>query len=370
MIYSYCKACKAKEGACLLPDSHRAQNRVVWYVDFLLGGKHGKRIRKQFKPGVTKKDVEKYEHLTIADYERGTFIPQDKSKTSIADILQKYLNEHAMERNRNLFAAKHYVKVFTELLGQVPIGSLTRQYLEDARSKYKEETERSNSSVNRAFNILKAALTYAVERDYIKQNPAQYLKHLPITETVPRFLSTEEIARLWAYIKDWRLNDYATALLHTGIRPINLKALEWGQVDRQQRIVHITTYKGRRPHTYSVPYDEAVERVFERRHKETRGQGKVLDTSSIRKLAEAAITASGINVGRPENERFTIYGLKHCYASHLLMSGATIFDVAKLLGHTDTTMIVRHYGHLTQEHLRGVQAKINLTPQQTKLEVI
>ncbi len=99
------------------------------------------------------------------------------------------------------------------------------------------------------------------------------------------------------------------------------------------------------------------------------GIGKVLDTSNLRKLSELAINRSGINQGRSKEELFTIYGLKHCYASHLLMNGATIFDVAKLLGHTDTAMIVRHYGHLTQEHLRSVQAKINLTPQR-KLEVI
>lgn len=371
MIYSYCKLCKAKEEACLLPDSHRAQNKVVWCCDFLVGGKSGERIRKQFKPGITRKEVEKFEHITIADYERGTFLPKDKSKVLCEEVLDRYYNEHILENTRGGRNPLNYIRMLKKLFGHIPIGALELSKLEAERREYKARTECKNRSVNRFFDTFRAALNKACEWGYIQKNPAQYFKSLPTVETVPRFLSIEEIARLRSHIKDGRLDDYATVLLHTGIRPINLKALVWSQIDRAQRIIHLTTYKGRRPHNYSVPYDNEVARVFERRHTETQGRGTVLDTTNIRKLADETIEASGINVGRKEEERFTIYGLKHCYASHLLMSGASLFDVAKLLGHTDMTMVMRHYGHLTQEHLRSVQARINLTPQlATELKVI
>ncbi len=369
MVSGRCIACRSKIEVCLLPDSHRAQLKHVWCVDFLLGGKHGKRIRKQMKSGVSKKDAEKFEHMTIADFERGLYIPQDKSKTSLADVLDKYFNEHAAEQNRNQIAARHYVRVFKELLGNMPVGNITLSHLEEARSQYKEKTGRTNASLNRAFAILKAALNHAVVRGYLRQNPAQHLKRLPVKETIPRFLSVEEINRLRACIKDKRLDDYVVVLLHTGIRPIDIKELSWGQVDMQNRVIQVTTHKGRKGHTYTVPIDGELQRVVERRFKETKGVGPVFDVSNLRKLTEEAIIESKINENKAEP--FTIYGLKHCYASHLLMNGASIFDVAKLLGHTDTAMVVKHYGHLTNEHLRSVQAKINLTPpMQQKFEVI
>ncbi len=241
MVYDRCTACLVRSDKCLLPDSHRAQNRHVWCVDFLLGGAKGKRM----KPGVTKKEAEKYEHITIADFERGLLMPQDKGKATLSDVLDRYFTEYAGEQNRNQVATKHYMKVFKGLLGGVQVGTLTLEHLEETRTEYKNSTERSNASVNRAFAILKAALNYAVARGYIKQNPAQYLKHLPVRETIPRFLTLEEISRLRNTITDRRLDDYVSLLLHTGIRPIDLKSLTWAQVDLQNRIVHITTYKGR-----------------------------------------------------------------------------------------------------------------------------
>lgn len=372
MVYAYCKACNVKEDRCLLPDSHRAQNHVVWCVDFLLGGKNGTRIRKRMKPGVTKKDAEKFEHIMIADYERGTFIPQDKGKIPFKEIIERYDKEHIQERSRHPNGSvKYYLKELKDRLGGLPIGTLSLDLLESTRSKFKEDTDSGNANVNRCFAVCKTIMKRAVEWGYLQKNPAQFLKSLPIKEPIPRFLTVEEIARLRAQIKDQRLNDYVTVLLHTGIRPIDLKSMTWGQVDMQNRVLHVTTHKGRQPHNYSVPIDDALWILIQRRFKETKGVGLVFDTSNLRKLAEQAIKDSKINEGRKPEEQFTIYGLKHCYASHLLMNGASIFDVAKLLGHTDTTMVIRHYGHLTQEHLRSVQSKINLTPSlQQQFEVI
>lgn len=368
MIYPYCKACKKRESACLLPANHRAQGKVVWCADFLLGGKKGKRVRKVFKAGVSKKDVEKYEHLLIADFERGVFLPQDKGKTLFEVVLDKYLNEHIIPNTRST-TSQYNIKEIKKLLGNYAIGLITLEQLQKTREKFKEDSGDSNAGVNRMFSTLKTALRRAVEWGYIQRSPAEFLRDLPVKETIPRFLTIEEIHRLRSQIKDERLSQYVLVLLHTGIRPIDIEALSWADVDLNNRIIHVTTHKGRKPHRYSVPIDDELMRVLQRRFKDTNGQGVVFDTSNLRKLAEKAISDSGINKDRKPEERFTIYGLKHCYASHLLMNGATIFDVAKLLGHTDTKMVMKHYGFLTMEHLRKTQGLINLT-KQTPLEVI
>lgn len=364
-IFTRCTACNVRVERCLSPDNHRAQRKHVHCCDFLLGGvpPKGRRIRKQFKPGISKEEVKKFVYGMITDYERGTFIPTDKGKTPFKEIIERYDTEHIQEHSRHPNGSiKYYLKELKDRLGGLSIGTLTLDLLEKARSKFKEDTESGNANVNRCFAVLKTIMRRATEWGYIQTNPAQFLKALPIKEPIPRFLTVEEIARLRAQIKDQRLNDYVTVLLHTGIRPIDIKSLTWGQVDMQNHILHVTTHKGRQPHNYSVPIDAELWTLVQRRFKETKGAGLVFDTSNLRKLAEQAIKDSKINEGRKPEEQFTIYGLKHCYASHLLMNGASIFDVAKLLGHTDTLMVVKHYGFLTQEHLRAAQARVNLTP--------
>lgn len=364
-VFTRCKACKARLENCLAPDKHRAERKHVHCCDYLLGGK---RIRHQYKPGITKQEVEKEVLLAKADFERGLFIHTDKGKTPFGDILDKYNVEHIQENSRHPNGSiKYYLRVLKELLGNMPVSTLTLSHLEKARAKFKGDTGSGNANTNRCFSILKTALNRAVEWGYIHRNPAMYLRPLKIKETVPRFLTNEELLRLRGAIKDQRLDDYVTVMLHTAIRPIDIKGLTWHQVDLQNRVMHITTHKGRKPRTYSVPIDEQVWPLIQRRFKETNGQGFVFDTSNVRKLADKAISDSGIN--RDREQRFTIYGLKHTYISNLIMSGNDMGTVAKLVG-VSTAMIEKHYAHLTQEHLRAAQAKVNLTPNISKLEVI
>ena len=51
--------------------------------------------------------------------------------------------------------------------------------------------------------------------------------------------------------------------------------------------------------------------------------------------------------GRAKIEpRVTFHGLRHTYASHAIMNGAPLMVVARNLGHADTRMCEKHYGHL------------------------
>jgi len=40
------------------------------------------------------------------------------------------------------------------------------------------------------------------------------------------------------------------------------------------------------------------------------------------------------------------HGLRHTWASHTVMNGVPMLVVAKNLGHSDTRMVEKHYGHL------------------------
>ena len=42
--------------------------------------------------------------------------------------------------------------------------------------------------------------------------------------------------------------------------------------------------------------------------------------------------------------------LRHTWASHAVMSGAPLLVVARNLGHRDTRMVERHYGHLAPSY--------------------
>ena len=43
--------------------------------------------------------------------------------------------------------------------------------------------------------------------------------------------------------------------------------------------------------------------------------------------------------------------LRHTYASHMVMDGVPLIVVARNLGHADTRMVERHYGHLSNDFI-------------------
>jgi integrase len=60
---------------------------------------------------------------------------------------------------------------------------------------------------------------------------------------------------------------------------------------------------------------------------------------------------------REANERAKIsspinfHGLHHTWASHAVMNGTPPMVVAKNLGHSDTRMVEKHYGHLAPSYI-------------------
>lgn len=326
----------------------------------MLGGRYGKRIRKLFS---IKKDAESYEYVTLADFKRGTFL-HDKSKVRFSELADRYYKEHCLQDNHNPQSSTYYlVETAKKIFGNQLAASITRQQIRELRTDLKDKWE--NATINRFIGgVLRPIFNKGIEWEILDKNPCQNLPKMEENEVVPRFLNTHEIAELFKVFKSEKLETFANVILHTGARPSSIETCSFdnGDVDLTNRIIWFVTYKGRRKHRYSVPIDDTLYQILLSRMIETKGKGLVFDTTNLRRLSEEAIEASGINKDRSVDHKFTIYGLKHCYASHLLMSGATLFDVAKLLGHTDTKMLLKHYGHLTQEHLRKVQEKVNLTP--------
>lgn len=360
MIYAYCTQCRIRIDRCTNAGSHRAANRILWVVDLILGGRGGQRIRE--RKFVTKELAEARERELQVDYQRGELNLKKDDNIRFHFIVDKYYSEHCLVFNRNPErSTKYRLENIKTFIGNPLIKNIHRQTLKDLQAKMSLEMEAS--TVNRQFNIIKAIFYKAIEWGFIKDNPAEFITRLPENDPIPRFLDKQEIDQLMRSIKDQNLRDYATILLHTGARPSSIKMVSWdnNDVDMVSKSIWFTTFKGRRKYRYAHPIDDTLYEILIRRASITGKKGLVFDYTNLRKLTEQAIKESKLNACKQPNQFFTIYGLRHCYASHLLMSGASLDEVRRLLGHTDMKMLMKHYGHLTQDYLRKVQSKINLT---------
>lgn len=373
MVRVWCLVCNGPE--CTDADLHRGQGNHRWRQDYRLGGRHGERIRRICPATYTKKQAETEEAVEIADYARGLRIPKAKEAVLFSELADRYYNEHCLEENRKPQTHTYYrVGKWKKYIGKRIAKDITDEDLKAIRSKMRA-TGLTAATVNRMFNDLRAIFYFGMEKKLLDKNPCEFITKLEEEEAVPQFATQQEINKIRRAAQNLdvrknrelvrqRLLDCMTTLLHTGARPESMRMCRWenGDVDFAHKAIRFTTYKGRRKHSYWHPIDDVMMELLMRRAATTGKKGPVFDMIDIGRLGSRAIEASGINDNRPEQLKFTLYGLKHCYASHLLMSGATLDEVRRLLGHTDTRMVIKHYGHITQEYLAKVQQKVNLTP--------
>ena len=61
---------------------------------------------------------------------------------------------------------------------------------------------------------------------------------------------------------------------------------------------------------------------------------------------------------KAEIEDFRFHDLRHSAASYLAMNGATLAEIAEVLGHK-TLQMVKRYAHLTEQHTSKVVERMN-----------
>jgi integrase len=211
-----------------------------------------------------------------------------------------------------------------------------------------EDIRRRRASANRVLTMLKAGLNHAFDEGHVSNRDAWGRKLKPFRDVEVarlRYLSIAEAQRLInACAADFR--PLVIAGLQTGARYGEVANLEVHDFNPAAGTVTIRKTKTRKP-LHVVLTAEGVE--FFRQQCIGRGGGELMfqhDDGRRWKTSEQ---------GRPMKEAcaraklkpvITYHGLRHTWASNAVMNGVPLMVVAKNLGHRDTRMVERHYGHL------------------------
>jgi integrase len=130
--------------------------------------------------------------------------------------------------------------------------------------------------------------------------------------------------------------------LATGARRGELFGLQWAGVDLDRRVVRFMDTKNGESRT--VPLAKSAVEVLRAWSKGRLRVGAVfpVEDHHLEKAWQAARTAAKI-----PDMRF--HDLRHSAASYLAMSGASLMDIAAILGHK-TLAMVKRYSHLSEQH--------------------
>jgi integrase len=229
---------------------------------------------------------------------------------------------------------------------------------------------RRRSSSNRVLTILKAALNHAF-RDGKTPTDSAWRKVKPFKDVDAarvRYLSIAEAARV-INASDPEFRPLVEAALQTGCRYGELARLEVADFNPGSGTLAIRRSKsGKARHV--VLTDEGVS--FFRQLTAGRAGSEIMLRKANREpwrashqLRPIAQACQGANVNPPVN----FHALRHTWASLSVMSGVPLLVVAKNLGHADTRMVERHYGHLAPSYIadaiRAGAPRFGFTPDPT-----
>jgi len=274
------------------------------------------------------------------------------------------------------FAAKHYLphakahkqtwdddknqieRRLNPVLGKLRLQTITAKDIAVVHAREKERT--SACTANHLLATLRRMLNLACDWGMLEKNPASSqakFKEGPLRE---RYLSKEELPRFLKALEeqDDQLSVAALRLLlFTGCRREEILSLRWENVRRDEGRIFLPKTKNGRSRTVHLNEKalEVLAELKERKEQEprTRDSDYVFPSRQgakkpylydLRKPFEKACQSAGV-------ENFRVHDLRHTFASLAVSSGASLFDVQKLLGHQDIAMTQR-YAHLAADDLK------------------
>jgi integrase len=240
-----------------------------------------------------------------------------------------------------------------------------------------DEKRARKDSANRTLTVLKAALNHALDRRLVTVSGEAWKAvkaYRGTTRARVRFLTVEEQQRLvnvcpqdfqrlvqGALLTGGRYGELAGALVQD-FDPTGgtLFLVGKGTGEGKPRRV-VLTEEGQaffQEITAGLP---AGERIFTREGASRRKRGELGNTwghSDQARLMKAACEAASL-------EPLGFHELRHSYASMLVNQGVPLAYVAAQLGHSDTRMVEKHYGHLAPtalaESIRKLAPRLGIT---------
>lgn len=309
-------------------------------------------------------EAKKWVQVTeAAIFEGRHFKVVEAKRHTLTELIDRYIREILPHKSHSsIYMQTLQLTWWKEQLGHCILADLTPALIAEHRDKlaHDHETLRANSTVRRYLAALSHPLTIAVrEWAWLDDSPMRKVSKPKEPRGRVRFLSDDERQRLLDTCKESR-NPYlyivVVLALATGARRGELLSLHWPDVDLKHGM--LTFHETKNGERRAVPLTGQTLALMQQHAKVRRLDTLLVFPNAtgerplkIRDAFEGAVERAGIT-------DFHFHDLRHSAASYLAMSGATLLDIAAILGHK-TLAMVKRYSHLSDQHTRNAVTRMN-----------
>ncbi len=300
-----------------------------------------KRITKTF---TSKRSAVQFVNSIESDRNKLLAYTQSKSRTLLSLVIEKYLNKEYKGSRLNDERVK--LNFWIEALGDKPIIDITTTDINEALSTLPVHLK--NATINRYVAAISVVFSYACREYDFPENPVRKIPSLPENNKRTRFLSEAERTRLFKACRasKWdKLHLIVLLALTTGARKGELTKLRWNDIDFDRRTAYVATTKNGQPKV--LPLTDSV--IKESQLFDTKDSSLIF-ASRIKEDVPYCFTKpwkKALEDGEIKDFRF--HDLRHSCASYLAQSGASLLEIADVLGHKQIS-VTKRYAHLCIGH--------------------
>lgn len=219
----------------------------------------------------------------------------------------------------------------------------------------------SPHTLKREIECLSSLFTWAIDHNYLLVNFCKGIKRPRLPEKLPVFFAKWEFEKLLLTTADDDLKDIFKFAVNTGLRQMELITLQWNQIDLENRllILHNRNNLTKSKRIRSLPMNKVAVEILEKRMNAFNKQNLIftyhngpINQQFISHKTKKIVKAAGIN------PKLNFHSLRHTFASWLLQKGVSIYEVSRLLGHSDVR-VTQIYAHLRSDDLRNAVERLD-----------
>jgi integrase len=272
-------------------------------------------------------------------FNRSTIIKITFSKLIKHYLDEEYTGQRPTEERRKLnFWADH--------LGHMFIINVTRMDIKQGLLSLPSKL--SSATINRYKASVSAVFSYACRTYDLPDNPAKHISALPENNARTRFLSESERTLLLKACRhsEWpKLYLLVLLAITTGARKGELLNLKWSDINLERCTAHVATTKNGQPKVLPLTLN-----VIKEINRFADSEYSLIFHSKIKPEQPFRFYKTWKKVLKEADIKdFRFHDLRHTTASYLAQSGATLLEIADVLGHKQIS-VTQRYAHLCIEH--------------------
>jgi integrase len=327
---------------------YKRENSKYWWMKFTFDGQ----VIRQSCQVANRRDALMVESAYRTQLALGKVGIKPKAKApsfkqSVADFLVMAKLEHKQKPNsfrRIEFACQPLVKFFGETKVDQIEPKDVEKFIQWRSRQISKKTGKpmTGDSINNELIVLKTVFKRLVSANELSQSPARDIKQLSRNERSFHVLTDDE-EKIYLMACPQPLQDVATLMLQTGMRPSEIYGLKRQNVNLEKGFIQLSGSKTKSSNR-KVWLSERVQNLLQNRLDRFKGEyifpkGETDGADATYQLNDRhGETLKRIGL------KFRLYDCRHTFATRVLENGIDLVTLASMLGHSSLNEVMR-YAH-------------------------